>query len=408
MVWLYPAALIGLVALAGPIAVHLLRRQQATRMVVPSVRFIHPSDRTAVRLRRISDPLLLLIRAAIVASAVLAVARPLWLTDARIARWENRIARVVVIDSSQSARSIDSRDAIATELATANPARSIETDDLDVGIRRAAAWLGTAPPIRREIVVISDFQRGALEDEVLAQIPAAIGIRFVTAKASTPARPRPDVTLIDVDGSLDAEVVLDPSRTSVVYSRGSDRRTGLDILAPSANERDVSSLLRVVRAVGAFAPGADQPISIQFGGPSQREAKDPASARDWTFGAAQRLLRASSSLNVPLDVSASHGTLMVRSQAAPDSLAAAQILKAALDSRLDPDALAESEPERIPDQTLTAWTRVPAPPDPSQWRQTDESDGRWLWLCALLLLGAETWLRRAAPVERRHVESHAA
>ena len=81
MVWLHPAVLIGFIALAIPTAIHLLRRRHALRMVVPTVRFIQASDRTAVRLRRISDPLLLLIRAGIIASAVLALARPLWLTN---------------------------------------------------------------------------------------------------------------------------------------------------------------------------------------------------------------------------------------------------------------------------------------------------------------------------------------
>ena len=88
MVWLLPAAFVGLLALAGPLLVHLLRRQRARTLVVPTVRFIPGLDQSIVRLRTPADGWLLLLRMAIVASAALALARPLLLTDARAAAWD--------------------------------------------------------------------------------------------------------------------------------------------------------------------------------------------------------------------------------------------------------------------------------------------------------------------------------
>ena len=54
--WLQPAALIGLLALAGPILIHLLRRQRAPRVLFPSLRFVRPTRTAAVRLRVPSGP----------------------------------------------------------------------------------------------------------------------------------------------------------------------------------------------------------------------------------------------------------------------------------------------------------------------------------------------------------------
>ena len=98
----------------------------------------------------------------------------------------------------------------------------------------------------------------------------------------------------------------------------------------------------------------------------------------------------------------------MRAQADPKSLAGARIVQAALDSRLPPRHFEESEPEGIDDATLARWTREPAAPDVTQWRQIDESDGRWLWVAALGLLALESYLRRPSAREDREMMDHAA
>ena len=44
MIWLVPAALAGLVLVAGPLALHLLTRHQARRLPFPTIRFVQPSN----------------------------------------------------------------------------------------------------------------------------------------------------------------------------------------------------------------------------------------------------------------------------------------------------------------------------------------------------------------------------
>ena len=146
MVWLYPAAVASLLALVGPVAVHMLRRQQARRIIVPSVRFVPSLDDSAVRFKRLSDPLLLLVRSAVIACAALALAQPLILSEGRMNAWSARTARVVVVDRSQSARGAVSSEAIAAEASSADPSATVETAELGSGLDQASAWLAVAPP----------------------------------------------------------------------------------------------------------------------------------------------------------------------------------------------------------------------------------------------------------------------
>ena len=59
------------------------------------------------------------------------------------------------------------------EAAGAFRAETFATNDVADGIRRATDWLRTAPPARRELVVISDFQLGALDAATFRDLPAA-------------------------------------------------------------------------------------------------------------------------------------------------------------------------------------------------------------------------------------------
>ena len=98
--WLNPGALVGLAVLAGPVLVHLLLRHRAARILFPSLRFVRASRTAAVRLRPPSDWLLLALRLATLGLAVLALAQPLLLAPARVAAWNARLARAVVVDVS--------------------------------------------------------------------------------------------------------------------------------------------------------------------------------------------------------------------------------------------------------------------------------------------------------------------
>jgi hypothetical protein len=79
--------------------------------------------------------------------------------------------------------------------------------------------------------------------------------------------------------------------------------------------------------------------------------------------------------------------------AAPDSLFAAAVGRAALRGRHATDEYVEHEIASIDGAVLAAWTRPPAAVDRTAWRTADSNDSRWCWLAALVLLGAEQWLR---------------
>ena len=60
-------------------------------------------------------------------------------------------------------------------------------------------------------------------------------------------------------------------------------------------------------------------------------------------------------------------------------------------------------PAFIAPEVLAQWQRAPAVGD-SASALNDESDGRWLWAAALILLGLETWMRRSRRVAQSTTE----
>ena len=76
MTWLNPIALVGLLAVAVQILVHLFGRRVAKRQRFPSLRLLHLASTTPVTRSQPSDLLLLLVRCAIVVAAALALAQP--------------------------------------------------------------------------------------------------------------------------------------------------------------------------------------------------------------------------------------------------------------------------------------------------------------------------------------------
>lgn len=207
LILLNPAGLAALAALAAPILVHLLLRRRARRISFPSVRFVLPSNAAAIRLRAITDWPLLVVRCAVVAAAALALARPLVVTTARRDGWNGRTARAIVLDVTPSAgRPVA---AAADEQRGSFRSTLIEAAALDAGIIEAIRWLETAPPARREVVVISDFQRGAIDDVSVGRVPASIGLRLrQVVPSDARAAPEPDVR-VDVHAPASDRAMAD-------------------------------------------------------------------------------------------------------------------------------------------------------------------------------------------------------
>jgi hypothetical protein len=264
MIWRNPVAWFGLATLLIPLAIHLLVRHRAEPRPFPSLRFVRPTRLASVRRKMISDWPLLVIRMAILALAVAAFADPLWQSAARRAEWNQRQARAIVVDATPSvtgasdARAANTGSSVAagvSDAATDSVARSLvqreatsafraeafETRNVADGIRRAASWLRTAPPARRELVVISDFQLGALDAAMLRDLPAHVGIRFVRTSAAPVTRtvdgqPRTQRTAAGAATNAAAAFTLRSPR--VTLNAGETAVNWVDAPSPSPVEID--------------------------------------------------------------------------------------------------------------------------------------------------------------------------
>jgi hypothetical protein len=183
VIWLNPAAWIGLLALAGPIAIHILVQRKAERLPFPSLRFLQQGRLASIRRHVLEDVLLLAIRAAIVAAAVAALAGPLIVTRTQREAWNARVVRATVVDdvaraASASARSPFERATVDKLQPSAFLSQTFETPAVADAIPRAVAWLENAPPARRELVIVGPLALGSVSADDLAAIPPDIGIRF--------------------------------------------------------------------------------------------------------------------------------------------------------------------------------------------------------------------------------------
>jgi hypothetical protein len=303
-----PAAWFGLVLLAGPVAGHLLVRDRARSLRLPTLRFLEGAPPVAVRWSRPADPLLLLLRLAIVALAVAALARPFLPSDtppdAALDAPSASPERVILVDESASmlrrwagaavagpeaasesvtgaaaeaggsgsalARARD----LAAELARTTPGSRVVPFGsglpLDRALAGASAWLATRPG-PGEIVVISDFQQGTLPpvpDTSRGPTRVAVAVE-VDAEEAVPWR------LPTRAGGLDVTAVLDsggapPGTVLVTWSPapggGADAGPGVELLHDPADATRARTLLDALQASGALVAQASFPVSVRLAG----------------------------------------------------------------------------------------------------------------------------------------------
>ena len=101
-------------------------------------------------------------------------------------------------------------------------------------------------------------------------------------------------------------------------------------------------------------------------------------------------------------VSTSGGQLLMQVGAPADSLVAAASVRALLRARAGDPSHPDQEILRTPPEILAARSRSAGAVEADAWRSAEGSDGRWLWLAAVILLGIEQTLRR--PASRESVE----
>jgi hypothetical protein len=457
--WQNAAAFWALPLAAVPIVIHLLRTHHAKRVAFPSLRFVQPSRTAAVRMRLPSDALLLLVRIAIVALAVGALARPIVLTEARTAAWNARTARVAVVDISDSMRVADgsgvapegaAAEAAAAELGTATYGRRTDARDLEEGLARASRWLATSPPARREVVVISDLQRGALRRPGTMAVADGIGLRFIPIGRPAEKRAFAGAPLFgagDIAARGQAIEATGDTTAVAIEARPGSEMAGLRLIAAPGAEQGIRRLLRAVAIAGAPEGSAEQPVAIQFAGAAATASSPSSSASSsasaplaairpgWMLRTLLRLredstLASSSAWSGPsardatvpdpwtivarnrdgsprVRAASSGSELLLDVAAPPDSFFAAAVVQAALTARVDVNGYAEHEIARLDEKALVALSRPPGSVTRDAWRTADSTDARWFWLLAIVLLGVEQWLR-AKSAHHRHEVTRAA
>lgn len=102
MVFLTPLFLLGLLAAAIPVAIHLIRREKPPKLMFSSIRFLKKTSKKLVLFQQLQQILLLLLRSAVIALLVIAFARPLFNQSvARLVDADPQSA-VIMLDLSMS------------------------------------------------------------------------------------------------------------------------------------------------------------------------------------------------------------------------------------------------------------------------------------------------------------------
>jgi hypothetical protein len=385
MTWLAPWAFVGLVAVAGPLLAHWLARRQADRVPFPTLQFLMPTPPVSVRRHRLRDIPLMLVRMLIVIAAVAALAQPVWRRPAAPAA---QPARAIVIDASASLQRAGPDGRPGTEVARA-AASALEAEardrgvpvlvepaaDLPAGVVRASAWLARQPA-PRELVLVSDFQVGALMAADLDVVPADAGIRLVpvTMTGPVPATPAP-------------------------------ARAALRVRAGGAHARSMAAAeAAAIELVGAASTRPETVPEIQLMFPSAPEYPAArAAARPVDSPELFALVRDIARERRRLGTSVEQASAVVFAQhlrgltvfadadlgSADAAVLMAAILRAAAPVELP---LAEREPDSLEPGLRERWQRGPTASD-APFAQAGTSDGRWLWALVLVLFAVEWRMR---------------
>lgn len=405
--WLVPAALLGLVALMVPVLVHLLTRQERRAVAFPSLRFLVATQLVSMRHRRIHDWWLLVVRAAVLAAAVAALAGPLLITAGRERSWNMRTARAIVVlpapgvepvaGSGDGAKTLPPTD----EITTAFSSRVVMSHErIADAIRTSVAWLSTQPPAARELLIVGDLRADTISAADLAAVPPFVGIRFLP----DPLVPASAETVLAVQVRSNGLAAIETRRIRLnvqdtVVERGSGAGAGavtatslqlLEVRAAGDDQRLADAALTALLTEGMIVGGREaRRVVVSWSdrtpppATAVAAAATPASA-PWMV---RTLERAGFAGAVEGDA------LIVQAPGRPEGAAAVRLLRSVAAAAFEnPDLPAE--PRRVPAEELARWSR-PAGMSPADAVRQDEGDRRLLWALALVLLAVEAAVRRS-------------
>lgn len=395
VLWLAPSAWWGLAALAVPVAIHLLTRQQTRRVPFPTLRFLHATRLAALRRRTIRDWPLLVIRLAVLTAAVAALAAPVFISNARRVEWQTRVARAIVVAPARATDAAQERLISEETSASFASATFRPSTRLPDGLRDAVNWLQRQPPAAREIVIVGDLKEDALTAADLALVPAPIGLRF------TPLPGAANVTeVIDVSS---ARVSVGEPGTRVEYAAvdrhappAATQRIG--VRAAPDQVRFAEASRDAVLAHGVrFDRAGDRRLLVVFEGADtgDLQLRQPADH----FWMREALARLSGMRGGQFG-----DTLVVLVPQRAQGIATVHVIDRAARAAFAED-WRELEVRRIPASRLAQWSRPSEPVADAP--VSDEGDRRWLWGAVLLLMAIEAFVRRSstsAAVEEHPIE----
>jgi hypothetical protein len=236
MSFLAPLFFVALAGLAIPVLLHLIQREKKQIRHFPSLMFIRRIPYKSVRRRRIHNWLLLMVRLAALALLVVAFARPFFERQQLAAAGEGAREVVVLLDQSYSlgygdrwerarqaaynaidglgsrdrgslvlfssgaeiaTRSVPAGDRDRLRNAVADAKLSAGTTRYAPALKVAGSILAESPLPRREVVLISDFQRAGWRGEEGARLAAGATLTPVLIDGSTD-RPNAAVTAVSL------------------------------------------------------------------------------------------------------------------------------------------------------------------------------------------------------------------
>ena len=222
MSFLAPLFLLGLAALAVPVLIHLTQRERKSVIAFPSLMFLKKIPYESVQKRRIRDWLLLALRLAALALIVAAFSRP-FLRGASVAAAPGGARDIVLLldrsyslgygDSWSRAQRVAS-DAIASATAADRVSVVLFAESAEVVLRstpdrsRAVAEINAATPgpgatkygpalklagsllaesllPRKEVIVVSDFQRSGWQPDDTLRLPGGTVITTAVVEGAT-------------------------------------------------------------------------------------------------------------------------------------------------------------------------------------------------------------------------------
>ncbi|HKW00907.1 MAG TPA: BatA domain-containing protein [Vicinamibacterales bacterium] len=432
-----PWAWFGAMALALPIAVHLLRRHRATRRPFPTLRFLPDARVVAVRRHRPTDVPLMFIRLAVVAAAVVALAQPVWRNASAVRAAGPGLSRAVIVDRSprMSQPSDDGRpgvDRAAAEISRLSSATNqivVDAADIRQGLAAAIGWANRQTG-DREVVVVSSFAAGSLSATDAAAVPSGVGLKLIQIPLNLNAQPAG----LALDGqsaagesrTMTPRLTLTPAETAVSWVTGPAAPSApIDWRARPEDAAGLRAAAGAAFEVGVPTRAADRPVVVVLpGAPDRASLSTSAHAIDtpWMFDAVRalsedRLLASvartatavtadAPAVFTPIVADERGATLLAaaRTDSNPAQLllfsnaAAPTLFTAALSTAIAGATRAGTwsalEPTSISRDELTRWERPTGSTGPSAPAVEGAPLGRWLWVAALVLLGLEWWWRR--------------